>query len=132
MATSDECYGQAAIRHYDDAEYLASQNRFDGAGHFIGFAAECAIKHAVESVRPSAAAPYLHLPELIDAAKKNFRGHRHKHLLVLLQMTSYFAGWTVRARYFADGAVGQVQYEQWRQHAQRTFAATGLSRARHV
>lgn len=43
MATD---YGEAALRHYDDASHLAETQRFDNAAHLIGFASECAIKHA--------------------------------------------------------------------------------------
>lgn len=37
-------YGQAAVRHYKDAETLASTGTLDSAGHMIGLSAECSLK----------------------------------------------------------------------------------------
>ena len=42
-----ESYEHAAMRHFADAEDLAARRRLDNAGHLIGLAAECAVKHAV-------------------------------------------------------------------------------------
>jgi hypothetical protein len=73
-----EFYAIAAVRHFEDAEELAARKRFGGAGHLIGFAAECAIKHSVEALRPQKQAPHLHFPELVERAKKLLYGRR-KH-----------------------------------------------------
>jgi hypothetical protein len=123
-----ENYEQAAVRHYLDAEQLAGAGRLDGAGHLMGFAAECAIKHAISSLRPAAQAPDRHLPELVEAAKKVLQGVRSSSLLALFRTPGYFAGWCVECRYHADGAVTAVQYEQWKRHTQRTLAAAQLRR----
>ena len=58
-----ESYGNAALRHLRDAEYLAARGVYDGAGHLVGFAAECAVKHSVTVLRPLDEAPRLHSVE---------------------------------------------------------------------
>ena len=46
-----EDYASAAIRHFKDATALQSSGRLDNAGHLVGFAAECAIKHGISNLR---------------------------------------------------------------------------------
>ncbi|HLJ63630.1 MAG TPA: hypothetical protein VKT70_05960, partial [Stellaceae bacterium] len=69
MAISD-AYREASRRHYCDACHLANDGRFDSAGHLIGFAAECAIKHKIREDRPTENPPFCHIPKLIEKAKK--------------------------------------------------------------
>jgi hypothetical protein len=87
-----EAYAIAAVRHFEDAERLAQRNRFGGAGHLIGFAAECAIKHAVEGLRPQNRAPHLHFPELIEKAKKLLNGRKKHSVFTLLERRSFMKG----------------------------------------
>jgi hypothetical protein len=54
----DEEYGEAAVRHLTDADILASGSRWGGAAYLVGFAAECAIKHRIETLRPEQGAPH--------------------------------------------------------------------------
>ncbi len=61
-----EAYGDAAKRHYADARMLAASQRYDNAGHLIGFAAECALKHALDLHEPQAENPKLHLPQIVS------------------------------------------------------------------
>jgi hypothetical protein len=124
-----ENYEQAAVRHFEDAEQLAQAGRYDGAGHLIGFAAECAIKYTISSLRPAAQAPYLHLPGLVEVAKKVLQGVRGLPLLEVFRMSDYFAGWSVQGRYHANGAVTESQYRQWHRHTERTLAAAQLRRS---
>jgi hypothetical protein len=126
---TSERYDQAALRHYTDAELLAEGGRYDGAGHLIGFAAECAIKHAVPAGQ---SVPHKHLPELIEAAKKVLRGLRHRKLFDLLGRSDFMIGWKVDDRYAADATVTQAQYELWRKSTQRALGAADLRRGAHV
>jgi hypothetical protein len=73
-----EVYSKAALRHFLDAEKLASCSRFDNAAHLVGFAAECAVKHCILELRLTVDAPHVHFPQLIEAAKRSLRG-RNKH-----------------------------------------------------
>ncbi len=63
MPTGTECYKGAALRHFDDAHYLATDSRWDDAGDLMGFAAECSVKHAVQQHTRSAV-PHVHFPDL--------------------------------------------------------------------
>ena len=123
-----EAYDQAAIRHYEDAVLLAVDERWDGAGHLIGFAAECALKHAIVSLRPDKNAPHKHLPDLREIAKRHLTSRAHKGLQRLLSQPDYFAGWVVEARYAATDTVSAETYDGWQTHASRTLAAAGLRR----
>jgi len=121
-----EFYAKAAVRHYVDAEKLAETSRFDNAAHLIGFAAECAIKHCIEALRPANEAPHLHFPQLVETAKR-LLGGRNKHaLFTLLQRPTYMSGWKIEHRYADDGTVTEQNYEAWRIDASRTLGTVGL------
>jgi hypothetical protein len=123
-----EACDQAAIRHFDDAASLAENARWDGAGHLIGFAAECALKHAIVNLRPEQDAPHKHLPELREIAKRHLTLRSHMSLHTVLSQPDYFAGWVVEARYAATDTVLAETYDVWRTHASRTIGAAGLRR----
>ena len=67
-----ENYREAALRHMKDAEALAKGKRWGGAGHLVGFAAECALKHRITSLRTENETLKRHFPGLIEIAKKTF------------------------------------------------------------
>ena len=69
-----EKYDSAALRHYEDANLLMSSGRLDNAGHLIGFAAECAIKHGISTFNPNLPSPYGHLPEFLTIALRHLKG----------------------------------------------------------
>ena len=126
----NEKYDQAAIRHFADAETLAGAQRYDNAGHLIGLAAECAIKHAFALIEPSDASPRLHLPDLANAVRKRikFKSPREVPLRNLLESTrsGFFDDWRVSARYDATGHVDLPTYRKWESLATRTLGAAGL------
>ena len=121
-----EYYAAAAIRHFSDAEKLASDKRFDSAGHLVGFAAECAIKHCIEELRPSNAAPHIHSPVLIEKAKRLLHGRSKHPLFTVLQRASFMTGWRVEHRYADDGTVTDQIYAAWRGDASSTLGAAQL------
>lgn len=123
-----EIFDQSALRHFEDAETLTSGGRFDGAGHLLGFAVECAIKHAVMSLRPSMGAPHVHLPHLIEKAKKTIQGRRKHSIHKLLERPNFMSGWDIGHRYSADGTVDEAQLRAWRDDASRTISAAGIRR----
>jgi hypothetical protein len=116
----------AAARHFLDAEKLAKCGRFDSAGHLIGFAAECAVKHCVESLRPTNEAPHLHFPELVERAKKLIHGRKKHSLFTLLERGKYMDGWKISIRYSADNAVTPEIYHNWRTDAARTLSIASI------
>ena len=123
-----ESYDQAATRHFNDAELLSVGESWDGAGHLIGFAAECALKHAITSLRPGQDAPHIHLPLLRDVAKKHLKQRTHRDLHTLLSCETYFEGWAVEGRYAANDSVSEEKYKSWRTDATRTLGAARLRR----
>ena len=125
-ATTSDCYPEAALRHFRDAEHLASDQRWNGAGHLIGFAAECALKHAIASLRPDRDAPHGHFPNLVTIAKRHLTTKHHLTLYQLIGQADYFAGWSVNDRYAADDAISSTMYDQWRENATCTINAAGL------
>ncbi len=124
-----EDYGEAALRHLNDAEVLAVRARWGGAGHLVGFAAECAIKYRIETLRPGSDAPQSHFPSLAEAAKKHLSSRRDTTLYTVLKMPNLMEGWEVSLRYASDSAVDQARYELWRAHAIRLVGAAGLRRS---
>jgi hypothetical protein len=123
-----ESYSEAAVRHLADSDELAAVDSYDGAGHLIGFSVECAIKHAVASLRPDAKMPRFHLPEIVDQAKKALQGRSKFTILTVLARPGFMDGWKIDYRYFPDNTVDRAQYERWRDDAARTLGAAGLRR----
>ena len=121
-------YSEAAVRHFQDSELLAKASRWGNAGHLIGFAAECAVKYRIQSLRRSAAVPHGHFPDLINIARKHFNGRRDTALHAILKTTALMQSWDVNDRYAGNDLIGEPQYDVWRQHASRLMSAAGLKR----
>lgn len=125
-----ECYGESALRHSNDADHLADGNHLNGAGYLIGFAVECAIKWAIIATRPAVGAPQVHLPKLVESAKKVLQGRRKQAIFTVLEQPDFMQDWSIDIRYARDDAVDIAQYRRWRADANRALAAASL-RQRH-
>ncbi len=123
-----ESYSEAALRHSADADHLAASGHLDGAGYLIGFAVECAIKCAIMVARPAVGAPHIHMPKLIDGAKKALQGRRKHAMFTVLEKAAFMQNWAIEVRYAGNGAVNADQYGQWRLDANRALAAASLRR----
>jgi hypothetical protein len=123
-----ENYLEAALRHFADSDHLAEISRWGNAAHLVGFAAECAVKHRLGSLHPTAKAPHGHFPDLVDTARKHLRARRDMALHKVLKYPNLMDGWDVSLRYEGDAVVDQTKYSLWRGHAARLFAAAGLRR----
>ena len=125
-----ESYEHAARRHFADAEDLADRERLDNAGHLIGLAAECAVKHAVRHVTDHP--PHIHFPELTAGIRQ--LGGRHpvvsevRRALSPPAHGSVFDDWSVTMRYDADGHVLDAQYRKWKMAAGRIMSAASIER----
>jgi hypothetical protein len=124
----EEKFAAAAIRHYGDADTLAASKRLDGAGHLIGFCAECAIKHAVISLRADINNLHGHFPDLIDIAKRHLNQRQHHGLYTIIKNPVFMDGWKVSDRYSEDGVVTKQHYELWREQARSLMYAAKLRR----
>jgi hypothetical protein len=122
----EEKFAAAAMRHYEDAETLAASERLDGAGHLIGFSAECAIKHAVLSLRSDKESLHGHFPELVNVAKRHLNQRLHHGLYTVIKAPTFMQGWTVHGRYSDDGSVTRQNYDLWRAQARALMYAAKL------
>lgn len=122
-----EDYRQAAVRWLQDGECLWRANRYGGASHAFGLAAECALKHAMANIPGGdRKLPYKHLPELVDDAKKWVSGRARGGLYQLLNTNDYMHGWQIRNRYWSDCQFNSELVARHREHARRTCAAAQL------
>jgi hypothetical protein len=121
-----ENYGEAAIRHYEDAKTLREGGGLDNAGHLVGFAAECAIKHKIGTLGAGAASLQLHLPDILPAARKRL-GERSSYASMFnLLKGDVFSDWAVDHRYAPTGKVTEQQMVAWLGLTQRLLAAAGI------
>ena len=125
-----ESYEHAARRHFADAEDLADRERLDNAGHLIGLAAECAVKHAVRHVTPNP--PHIHFPELTAGIRqlggRNPVVSKIRRALSPPSHGSVFDDWSIKMRYGADGHVVDAQYRKWKVAAGRIMSAASIER----
>lgn len=123
---SPEDYPGAAIRHYLDAASLKSLGRLDNAGHLIGFAAECAIKHRIKALGSDADSPSLHLPHILQAARKRLCERAGFASMYGILKSDIFSDWAIDHRYGPDGKVSADQLEAWFNITRRLLAAAGV------
>jgi hypothetical protein len=117
-----EHYANAAVRHYANAQVLREAGQLDNAGHLVGFAGECAVKHHITTLKPSLGAQRAHWPTLLLIARKhlNSRGAGN----VFLQ--SLFSGWTVERRYAQTGHTTHAELVSWFKDARRLLAVAKI------
>jgi hypothetical protein len=121
-------YEQASLRHFVDAETLAQHQRWGGASHLVGFAAECALKLRIKSLSSAGPHPKGHFPEFIEVAKKHLNGHQHRAIRSLISSPDFMRGWNVHLRYSDDASVGKDDFERWQANAKRVMAVVGSRR----
>jgi hypothetical protein len=123
-----EKYDSAALRHYEDAELLRANGCLDNAGHLIGFAAECAIKHGISTFNPNTNSPHGHLPEFLTIALKhlNGRGRNSKALVLDVERSAVFSGWDVGHRYCETGTILTAELDAWFKAASRLIGWAGI------
>jgi hypothetical protein len=124
-----EDFTAAAKRHWADAGLLAENERRENADHHYGFAAECALKYALQEMG------YFrdehrrwHIEILWNklqamAFQKGFPG-----LVGPLSANNPFSDWHVNQRYHADGMVSDQAMRNHEYWAQRLLKAAGVYR----
>lgn len=111
----------ATLRHFQDAESLFENDRFDTAGYHYGFSAECALKSAMERVGISSdqaevdgrPAYYVHFPEL-KRIPMTYAGRLSQRIANTLATAQFLQNWDIKMRYSHDNAVQKPQCETWR------------------
>lgn len=121
-----ENYESAALRHFEDAATLQLSGRLDNAGHLIGFAAECAIKHRIVSLRSATDAPHVHFPDLVNVARKHFRQRSQDSELYQILQRAVFLGWHVNRRYEETGSTNTREVAQWVALTKNIFRTAGI------
>lgn len=120
-----EEYASAAARQYLDACKLAAVNRLDNAGHLMGFAAECAIKHQIGLVSPTDN-PQLHIPDLLPAARRRLGKRVNYAGMYNIIKDDILPGWSVDQRYSADGNITEGALSNWTLTTRRLLGAAGI------
>lgn len=121
-----EDYESAAVRHFEDAETLRASGRGDNAGHLIGIAAECVIKHRILSIRPGANSPQGHFPEILIAARKHLGARSSYTGMYNIVKGDIFRGWAVNRRYDETGHTDPADLIAWFATTKRLFAAASV------
>jgi hypothetical protein len=113
----------AANRHYEDACTLQSARRFDNAGYHFGLAAECAIKKKLRDFGTPMDDPSIwkHWPELKGLASIALQGRQAAQARKLVEHDSFMQRWHIAMRYSANGTVGAMEAERWKEHANQAL-----------
>ena len=126
----DEDYRAAAPRLFQDAERLSKADRRATACHLYGLAAECALKHHLQSIQGAeASVPWVHLPDIAERMRLHLEGRRRDSggLRHLLKLDDYMRGWSVHNRYWSDSDFDACQNDRFQEHARRTLIASGVA-----
>ena len=121
-----EKYDSAAIRHFDDAKLLKVSGKLDNAGHLVGFAAECAIKHQISSLKPNQKFPHGHLPDFLIVARKHLGSRSNYNGMFSILKADMFSGWHVNRRYYQTGNTTGDELVTWFEVTKRLFATANL------
>jgi hypothetical protein len=126
-------YRQAAQRHWQDAELLLRSLRIDAAGYHYGFAAECAVKHALEVYVPGGDMIRRHFggsstDDLRTSALKRLGGRRAPALVAILRSGALLDRWCIGMRYAPTTTITDEQCAAWRKDASRLLGAAGIRR----
>lgn len=120
-------YKQSAVRHYESAEILQNQQKYDTSAHLLGLAAECAIKEKCKITRAELTGIHGHLPDLFKVAIRKVNQHTDRGLHALLQK-QYFCNWSINDRYSSDGKVTEEMLKNWFAETRQIFRYTGIKK----
>ena len=120
-----EDYAAAAVRHFYDATELRLQGRKDNAGHLVGFAAECAIKHSYQA--QGFGSPHRqHIPEILCTVQKLHKNRSGYTEMYNVLKIAKFTGWIVDRRYGSTDHTLDSELEEWFGAARRILSAAKL------
>jgi hypothetical protein len=126
-----DSFPNAARRHRSDAKHLATEQRFQNAGHLIGFAAECLAKELLEGagIKIDKTSGFkVHFPDL----QHRIRMQGYTRAMVLLApivgKPTFLDGWTADCRYEADilQLDAQTRFNSWVADVDSLFRAAGI------
>lgn len=124
-----EDFRDAARRHWKDACLLDEEQRQENADYHYGFAAECALKKALQTMRYFSEDEHRkHINVLWDKMQATAFQRAYPGLRCLLAGSNRFADWNVEQRYHADGAISDAAVRTHREYARRLLIAVQLYR----
>ena len=125
----NEDYPAAAKRHWQDADLLQKAHRRDNADHHYGFAAECALKSALQYIGDfKDEHRRWHIEVLWNKMQPTKFKDGFPGLVSPLSATNPFSDWHVNQRYNADGTVSEQAIRNHEYWARRLLIAVGLNR----
>lgn len=129
--------GHAAMRHRRCAEHLSQARETGEACYLIGLAAECAVKHHLQSIgfplrrsrraKKGESTPrdplYLHFPDLAIEVQAQASGMLAGQFMARLTDQSLLSGWNVKLRYKNHASTPSTNrtYQQWHQQTSALF-----------
>lgn len=127
-----DSFPDAARRHWSDAKHLAANDRFQNAGHLLGFAAECLAKEVLAGAgiiidKPSAQ-QWSHFPKLAEKIRMEGRTRVMALLLPIVAKQAFLDGWQVECRYEANipRSDAETRYHSWQADVESLFNAAGI------
>jgi hypothetical protein len=124
-----EDYTAAAKRHWQDAELLGREQRRENADHHYGFAAECALKLALQTLGYFRDDEHRkHINVLWNKMQATAFQKRFPGLAGLLSGSNCFDDWDVEQRYFGNDTVTSEAMRAHQKCAGRLLLAVGLFR----
>jgi hypothetical protein len=126
-----DSFPDAARRHRSDAKHLATNQRFQNAGHLIGFAAECLVKEILEGAGIKIDKPSgfkVHFPELQKQVRLQGRTRAMVLLAPIVSRSTFLGGWAAECRYENDilPSDGEVRFNSWVADVESLFKAAGI------
>jgi len=127
-----DSYPDAARRHRSDAKHLATDRRFQNAGHLLGLAAECLAKEVLEGagviIDKPTAQKWSHFPKLAEKIRLDGRTRIMVLLAPIVAKPNFLDGWQVDCRYepniIQSGA--EARFNSWRVDVDSLFKAAGV------
>jgi hypothetical protein len=126
-----DSFPDAARRHRSDAKHLATDQRFQNAGHLIGFAAECLVKEILKSAGiniDKASGFKVHFPELQKQVRLQGRIRAMILLAPIVSGSTFLAGWAAECRYEQDIVPfdAETRFQSWAADVETLFKAAGI------
>lgn len=126
-----DSFPDSARRHRSDASHLAASERFQNAGHLIGFAAECLAKNILTNagITIDSNSPFrCHFPDLGRQIKIAPITRIGTVLAPILGPASFLDGWRAESRYEATLSPhdAKARYIRWQTDVDALFRAAGV------
>ena len=126
-----DSFPDSARRHRSDARSLAADNRFQNAGHLLGFAAECLAKEillAAGITIDKTSGFRTHFPALGEKIRIDGRTRVMALLAPVVSSATFLSGWEADGRYEQNlsNLVAEARFASWRADVDSLFRVAGV------